>query len=110
AVCGIPTTTTMRLIQRLERVDRGRYTGPVGWIGANGDGDWGIALRCAQIEGRDLRVSAGAGIVAGSRPADELAETEVKLGAVLDALAGSVAEPVSVAGPSSPLRPVGGAR
>jgi menaquinone-specific isochorismate synthase len=63
-------------------MDRGRYAGPVGWMGADGDGEWGIALRCAHLDpadGRRARLFAGCGIVAASHPADELAESEAKL-------------------------------
>ena len=66
-----------------------RYAGPVGWIDSRGDGAFGIALRCAQIDARDsrtLRMYAGCGIVAGSVPADELAESQTKLLAMREAL------------------------
>ena len=59
-------------------MDRERYAGPVGWIDAAGNGEWGIALRCAQVDGHKARLFAGGGIVAGSDPAAELAETNVK--------------------------------
>lgn len=91
AVCGTPTEAARRMIRELEGMDRGRYTGPVGWIGADGDGEWGIALRCAEI-GSDpsrLRLFAGCGIVAGSDPAAELAESDAKLVPVRDALSAS---------------------
>ena len=66
--------------------DRGRYAGPVGWIGADGDGEWAIALRCAQIEDDGtVRAHAGAGIVAESIPAHELAETSLKFRPIVDA-------------------------
>ena len=70
-------------------MDRGRYAGPVGWIDSRGDGAFGIALRCAQIDAHDrrtLRMYAGCGIVAGSVPADELAESQTKLLAMREAL------------------------
>ena len=89
AVCGTPTAAAMQLIRDLEGMDRGRYTGPVGWTGADGDGEWGIALRCAQIGGDDpcrLRLFAGCGIVAGSQPQEELVESAAKLVPVRDAL------------------------
>ena len=60
-------------------MDRERYAGPVGWMDAEGNGEWGIALRCAQIAGNRARLFAGGGIVAGSDPAAELAETQVKI-------------------------------
>jgi menaquinone-specific isochorismate synthase len=78
AVCGTPAETAMELIRDLEGMDRGRYAGPVGWIDARGNGEWGIALRCAEVDGRRARLFAGCGIVAGSDPAAELAETVTK--------------------------------
>ena len=82
AVCGTPTLAAARVIDRLEGLDRGRYAGPVGWIDAAGDGEWCIALRCAEINRTDparLRLFAGCGIVAASDPASEWAESEAKL-------------------------------
>ena len=78
AVGGTPTSTAVELIRELENMDRERYAGPVGWMDAEGNGEWGIALRCAQIAGNRARLFAGGGIVAGSDPAAELAETQVK--------------------------------
>ncbi len=89
AVCGTPTSAAMQVIRELEGLDRGRYAGPVGWTGADGDGEWGIALRCAQVDADDprrLRLFAGCGIVAGSQPQEELAESSAKLVPVRDAL------------------------
>ena len=86
AVCGTPTGTALDLIRELEHMDRERYAGPVGWIDAEGNGEWGIAIRCAQLSGRTARLFAGCGIVAGSQPAAELAETLVKLQPMRDAL------------------------
>ncbi|MGI9083732.1 MAG: isochorismate synthase [Aeromicrobium sp.] len=88
AVGGTPTADAVALIDDIERLDRGRYAGPVGWIGASGDGEWGIALRSAQVEneGRRVRLFAGCGIVADSVPADELAEADAKLIPVREAL------------------------
>ncbi len=88
AVCGTPTAAALELIRELEHMDRGRYAGPVGWIDAEGNGEWGIALRCAQLSGRTARLFAGCGIVAGSDPAAELAETLVKFQPMRDALEG----------------------
>lgn len=82
AVCGTPRAQAQELISELEHLDRGRYAGPVGWMDASGDGEWGIALRCGAIDpadARTMRLFAGCGIVAGSRPEDELAESEAKL-------------------------------
>ncbi len=89
AVCGTPTGRARALIRELEEMDRGRYAGPVGWIDSRGDGAFGIALRCAQIDPDDertLRMFAGCGIVAGSVPTDELAESQTKLLAIREAL------------------------
>ena len=89
AVCGTPTAAAMAVIREVEGLDRGRYAGPVGWMDASGDGEWGIALRCAELDPHDprrLRLFAGCGIVAGSRPEAELAETAAKLVPMRDAL------------------------
>jgi menaquinone-specific isochorismate synthase len=88
AVGGTPTLEAVQLISEIEQLDRGRYAGPVGWIDARGDGEWGIGLRSAQIEdaGHTVRLFAGCGIVADSVPADELAESNAKLIPVRDAL------------------------
>ncbi len=82
AVGGTPTSDAVELIRELEGMDRGRYTGPVGWVDRTGDGEWGIALRCAQLAGARARLFAGAGIVVGSLPEDELEETRLKLRAM----------------------------
>jgi menaquinone-specific isochorismate synthase len=79
AVGGTPTDAAVELIRELESMDRERYAGPVGWVDADGNGEWGIALRCAQLEGNKARLFAGCGIVVGSDPAAELAETITKL-------------------------------
>lgn len=89
AVCGAPTAVAREVIGELESLRRGRYAGPVGWLDARGDGEWGIALRCAQVDADDpsrLRLFAGCGIVEGSRPDDELAESSAKLLAMRGAL------------------------
>jgi menaquinone-specific isochorismate synthase len=90
AVCGSPTATAARLITELEGMDRGRYAGPVGWLDARGDGEFGLALRCAELTGADggrqARLFAGCGIVSGSDPIAELAETQAKLAAFQAAL------------------------
>ena len=82
AVAGTPTPLATALLAELERMDRGRYAGPVGWLGADGDGEWGIGLRSAELDPADphrLRLFAGCGIVAASVPEAELAESEAKL-------------------------------
>jgi len=86
AICGTPTGRAKSLIQELEQMNRNRYTGPVGWINAKGDGELGIALRCAEINGNTARLFAGCGIVSESNPEDELAESNAKFIAMRDAL------------------------
>ncbi len=87
AVCGTPTERAFAVIRELEGMDRGRYAGPVGWVDARGDGEFGIALRCGAIEAEDrLRLYAGCGLVSGSDPEAELAESQAKLVAMRDAL------------------------
>jgi menaquinone-specific isochorismate synthase len=88
AVCGTPTETALELIRELEHMERGRYAGPVGWVDAHGNGEFAIALRCAELDGRQARLFAGGGIVADSDPPAELAETEVKLRPMRQALEG----------------------
>ena len=87
AVCGFPTSVAGELISELEHMDRGPYAGPVGWIDAAGNGEFGIALRGAVIEDpRTVRLYAGCGIVAGSNPSAELEETWSKFRPMLEAL------------------------
>src|SRR5207245_8396026 len=86
AVGGTPRAAAVHTIAELEGFDRGRYAGPVGWLDARGDGEWAIALRCADLDGARARLVAGAGIVEGSDPAAEWAETQVKLEPMLRAL------------------------
>jgi menaquinone-specific isochorismate synthase len=88
AVGGTPRPAALELLADLETMNRGRYTGPVGWVDSRGDGEWCIALRCAQLEGRTARLFAGCGIVAGSDPDDEVLEAQAKLVPVRDALEG----------------------
>lgn len=90
AVCGTPTAAARRLIDGVEGLERARYAGPVGWFGADGDGEWGIALRSGEIAADDphrIRLFAGCGIVAASDPPAELAESEAKLVPMRHALA-----------------------
>lgn len=86
AVGGVPTTAALAIIDRLEPDPRGHYAGPVGYVDASGNGRWDLGIRSMTIDGRTARVAAGVGVVAGSTPAIEFAETGVKLAAVLDAL------------------------
>jgi len=86
AVAGEPRDGAFAAIERLEPFDRGAYAGPVGWVDARGDGEWAIALRCAELRGEHATMYAGAGIVGESEPAAELDETERKFRAFLDAL------------------------
>ncbi len=88
AVCGTPTERAFSVIRELEGMERGRYAGPVGWLDQNGDGEFGIALRCATVDPvlGQVRSFAGCGIVAGSDPEDELAESVAKLVPIRDAL------------------------
>jgi isochorismate synthase len=86
AVCGTPEALALASITELEGFDRGEYAGPVGWVDAHGDGDWAIALRCAALEGDRATLYAGAGIVAGSVPEQEVDETDRKFRAFLDSL------------------------
>ena len=89
AVCGTPTDLAKRTIDEIEGISRGRYAGPIGWIDALGDGELGIALRCGQIgkDEKSIRIYAGCGIVAGSDPEREYAESQAKLLPMKNALA-----------------------
>lgn len=87
AVCGTPTKEAGRALRQLEGLDRGPYAGPVGWIDSRGDGEFGIALRGGVLEDEsNIRLYAGCGIVAGSDPESELAESWAKMRPMLQAL------------------------
>jgi menaquinone-specific isochorismate synthase len=86
AVGGLPLQPALELIEKLEPTRRGRYGGPVGWVDASGDGEFAVALRCAELAGSRAVLFAGNGIVAGSDPVEEWAETVVKLVAMREAL------------------------
>ncbi len=88
AVCGTPTFAAKKTIQDIEGISRGRYAGPIGWIDARGDGELGIALRCGQIsdDAKSIRLFAGCGIVNGSNPESEYAESQAKLLPIRSAL------------------------
>lgn len=89
AVCGTPTQLAFSILEDLEGTQRGRYSGPVGWIDGAGDGEFAIALRCGQLSDDHLqiRVFAGGGIMPDSIPDLELAETRAKMRPILEALA-----------------------
>ena len=86
AVCGTPRNTAFDVIDEIEGMNRGRYAGPVGWVDARGDGELGIALRSGQVTQNEIRIFAGCGIVAGSDPVVELAESSAKFSAMKSAL------------------------
>nr|WP_228508516.1 isochorismate synthase [Herbiconiux sp. VKM Ac-1786] len=86
AVAGTPTATALQVIRELEPFDRGRYAGPVGWVGADGDGEWAVALRSAQVdEAGDITAYAGCGIVADSDAEREYLETKMKFRPIVEA-------------------------
>lgn len=88
AVCGTPTSNAKKVIDQLEGMNRARYAGPVGWVDSRGDGEIGIALRCGLLseDFTSIRTFAGCGIVAGSNPEEELAESQAKLSPMRTAL------------------------
>ncbi|GGB18164.1 isochorismate synthase [Allosediminivita pacifica] len=86
AVCGAPRDAAAALIRELEGFERGFYAGATGWCDARGDGAWYVSIRCAELRGHAARLFAGAGIVPGSVPEQEAAETGAKFGAMLRAL------------------------
>ncbi|ARA98009.1 MULTISPECIES: isochorismate synthase DhbC [Geobacillus] len=86
AVCGTPTPVAKQAIQEIEPFERGFFTGMVGWCNEEGDGEWIVTIRCAEIEDRTLRLFAGAGVVEGSKPEEELAETSAKFRTMLLAM------------------------
>ncbi len=86
AVCGFPYSAARDTIESLEPFDRGFFAGAVGWCDATGDGKWYIAIRCAEVTGQTARLFAGAGVVAGSDPERESAETAAKFLTMLRAL------------------------
>ncbi len=88
AVSGWPRDAAVAWIEANEGFDRDRYAGAVGWVDGAGNGAWAVSIRCAEVHGARARLFAGNGIVAGSDPDTELAETEAKLAAVLSALQG----------------------
>jgi isochorismate synthase len=88
AVGGEPWRKAEKVMTEVEQLDRGWYAGPVGWMDGSGDGEFCVALRSALLRDREAHLYAGVGVVADSDPAEELAETEMKLGALLPLLEG----------------------
>ncbi len=86
AVAGTPTAAAVSYLQGVEGFDRGCYAGPVGWMDSRGDGEWAVAVRSAEVHGNTARLFAGVGVVGDSDPAAELAETQLKLQALLAAV------------------------
>jgi menaquinone-specific isochorismate synthase len=86
AVGGTPRAAALDYIAAVEQLDRGRYAGPVGWVDGDGDGCWAVGIRSAQIEGHHAHLMAGVGVLAGSDPRAELAETDLKLQPMLAAI------------------------
>lgn len=86
AVAGTPTPDALAYIAAVEGLDRGRFAGPVGWVDARGDGEWAVGVRSAELDGCRARLFAGVGVVADSVPEAELAETQLKLQALLAAV------------------------
>jgi isochorismate synthase len=86
AICGTPTDAARRLVGELEPFDRGYYAGAVGWMDADGDGEWAVSIRCAEVAERSMRLYAGGGIVPASDPKAELDETSAKFQTLLRAM------------------------
>jgi menaquinone-specific isochorismate synthase len=86
AVGGTPRKEALAWLARNEQLDRGPFAGPVGWVDRHGDGDWMVGIRSARVHGATAHLYAGVGVVADSEPAAELAETQLKLQALLAAL------------------------
>ena len=86
AVAGTPTDEAVAYLQRAEGFERDTYAGAVGWVDAAGDGEWAVGIRSAQLQGNEARLVAGVGVVADSDPTSELAETQLKLQALLAAV------------------------
>jgi menaquinone-specific isochorismate synthase len=99
AVGGSPRAPALAAIRRYEGMERGRYAGPVGWCTPEGEGEFAIALRCAEVRGTRARLFAGAGVVAGSLPEAELTETWLKLQAMTGVLGRPGPAPLAGSGP-----------
>jgi isochorismate synthase EntC len=100
-VGGVPRAAALDLIGHLEDGSRGHYAGPVGWIDGAGDGRFVVGIRAMTVAGASVTLTAGVGIVAGSRPEVELRETGLKFSAVFDALAPGVPFDTSMPPPSA---------
>ncbi|BDU39654.1 isochorismate synthase [Vibrio nigripulchritudo] len=85
AVCGYPREKAYDAIRKLEQFDRGYFTGMVGWCDSRGNGEWVVTIRCAEVQKRQMKVFAGAGIVDESQPQSELDETGAKMNTILTA-------------------------
>lgn len=96
AVCGEPRDAAREAIRLLEPMDRGFYAGAAGWTRPNGDGEWYVSIRCAEIRPSRVRLYAGAGIVPGSDACGETRETAAKFNALLDALGMERTDPAEV--------------
>lgn len=94
AVCGTPTDLARETIAELEPFERGFYGGAVGWCDADGDGEWVVAIRCAEVRERTMRLFSGAGIMPASDPELELAETTAKFRTLLHAMGLDLTEQV----------------
>ncbi|MNZ61878.1 Isochorismate synthase EntC [compost metagenome] len=86
ALCGYPTDLAREFIREQEPFRRALFSGIVGWCDSQGNGEWAVVIRCGVLDGHQVELFAGAGIVAGSDPAMEWAETGTKLGTMLKAL------------------------
>jgi menaquinone-specific isochorismate synthase len=102
AIGGSPTGPALELIAELEAMNRGRFGGPVGWVDGAGDGELGLALRCAQLDGPTARLFAGCGVVADSDPDSEAAEVAAKMRAVRSALDRRAAPTPTAGAPGDP--------
>jgi isochorismate synthase EntC len=106
AVGGVPDAAARSMIDRLEPQGRGAYAGPVGYVDAAGDGRWVVGIRSMTLQGHDALLSAGVGIVEGSEPRSERAEADLKLRAVLAALAPGTLLDGDLGGGSDAARPL----
>ena len=102
AVGGLPRDTALAWLREHEGLDRGWYAAPVGWMGADGDGEFAVALRSALLDGESATLFAGCGVVGDSDPDDELAESELKLRPMLQALDGETTAGEVGVTPTSP--------